>query len=382
MLARFFNVLRLIEIINNGSIDNSSNPFNLFYNFKLLRAKFVKLSDFDFHLPDELIAQEPAKIRDHSNLSICHGNGVCEKKKFYEIYDYIKPNDLLIFNNSKVINAQLSLKKNESKIHVNLNKELDNLRWKGFARPAKKLKTGDVFSFEDQQIIIENKDKDGVITFRFNLTNLSVLEFLDKYGEVPLPPYIARDEQKPEDKERYQSVLAKYPGSVAAPTASLHFTTELIERIKAKGAELAFVTLHVGAGTYLPMKTENIDEHVMHAEYASIAKDTAKVINQAKKDGRRIVVIGTTAMRTVESFTKDGILEHGTKDTSIFIKPGHKFHIPDCLITNFHLPKSTLFMLICAFSGFDEMHKAYKIAIENKMKFFSYGDAMMISKKE
>lgn len=342
----------------------------------------MKLSDFDFELPEELIAQEPAKKRDHSDLLVCQSDGELNKTKFYNLLDYVEAGDVFVFNDSKVINAQLTLTKDGKTICVNLNKELNPTKWTGFARPAKRLEVGDEFQFGPHNVVVTERDMDGVFCFDFELKDINVIEFLEEYGEVPLPPYIKRDSENAEDKDRYQSVLAKYAGSVAAPTASLHFTEELVQKITDKGARLAFVTLHVGAGTYRPIYAENIEEHVMHSEYASISEESAEIINEAKSEGRRVIAVGTTAMRSLESFVKDGQLTAGTADTSIFIKPGYKFEIADALITNFHLPKSTLFILICAFSGYDEMKAAYEFAIKERMRFFSYGDAMMIFRKE
>lgn len=342
----------------------------------------MKLSDFDFELPEELIALEPTKERDESQLLICNLGFDNKITKFHNIIDEIRSDDVIIFNDSKVINAQLKLPKGDKRINVNLNREIADNLWNGYAKPSKKLKIGDEFDFDGNKIIIEHKEDNGLIHFRFELKNCNIFEFLDNYGEVPLPQYIKRDEQKAEDKERYQSVFARNPGSVAAPTASLHFTTELIEKIKAKGANIEYVTLHVGAGTFLPVKTDNIDEHQMHSEYVTISQETANRVNEAKSKGRRVIVVGTTAMRAVESFAENDSLGFGTKDTSIFIKPGYKFKIADMMITNFHFPKSTLFMLVCAFSGYEEMREAYRFAIENKMRFFSYGDAMLLKLKK
>lgn len=342
----------------------------------------MKLSDFDFELPEELIAHEPTKERDESKILICNSDLKNKITKFHNIINEIRSDDVIIFNDSKVINAQLKLLKAGKKIHANLNREISDNLWNGYAKPAKKLKIGDEFVFGDSKIIIEQKEDNGLIHFRFILKDCNIFEFLDRHGEVPLPQYIKRDEQKEADKERYQSVFARHPGSVAAPTASLHFTSDLLDKIKSKGVAIEYVTLHVGAGTFLPVKTENIAEHKMHSEYVTISEETAERINKAKADGRRVIVIGTTAMRAVESFIEGDKLGYGTKDTSIFIRPGYKFKIADAMITNFHFPKSTLFMLICAFSGYEEMREAYEFAIENKMRFFSYGDAMFIQLKK
>lgn len=388
----------------------------------------LNISDFDFELPKELIAQHPTKERDGSKLLVCLTDKDPIKENFGNILDYIKPDDLIIFNDSKVINAQLTLfkdkgsksetqgynlhkqccnlvscKNNEPRrrITVNLYKQLDDHRWEAMGRPGKHLKIGDEFIFGDNRAILESKDE--VLVFRFDLKNLTLFEFLEKYGTPPLPPYIKRPEELEEDKERYQSIFAKHPGSVAAPTASLHFSEKIIDGIKQIGAEICFVTLHVGAGTYMPIKGDDIENHVMHSEYASISKEVSDKINKAKSAGRRVIAVGTTAMRVLESFanksknqsnslTSDGelmnselvsgeLISHGTQSTDIFIKPGYEFSIADMLVTNFHLPKSTLFMLVCAFAGTKEMHRAYEYAIKEKMRFFSYGDAMLLEHK-
>jgi S-adenosylmethionine:tRNA ribosyltransferase-isomerase len=340
----------------------------------------MKLSDFDFALPQDLIAQKPAEKRDESSL-LLPGEKGNEIVKFHQIIDQILPVDLLVFNDSRVVNAQLTLKKDVKNINVNLNKPAYGNIWLGFAKPGKKLKTGDEFKFGQHKIRVNNKLESGDIEFEFILKDIGIFDFLDIYGQVPLPQYIRRPEKSSEDLERYQTVYGNKKGSVAAATAGLHFTEELIEKIKLKGADIVFVTLHVGAGTFLPVKTQDILEHKMHSEWCEISRGAADKINCAKKEGRRVIIIGTTAMRTIESCAKDGIVVPKVMETNIFITPGYKFQIADMLLTNFHLPKSTLFMLVCAFAGYKEMHLLYKFAIDKKMRFFSYGDAMLLSKK-
>ncbi len=337
----------------------------------------MRLSDFDFALPKQLIAQIPTKERDQSNLILPdHNNKIV---KFFEIINYLKPGDLMVFNDSKVIKAKLILSKADRDININLNKSVSLNIWQAFAKPAKKLSIGDEFFFDQQKLIISNKLDSGEIEISFILKEMDVFSFLEQYGQVPLPPYIKRAQKNENDLSRYQNVYSNKNGSVAAPTAGLHFTKELLEKIKNKGVEIQFVTLHVGGGTFLPVKTQNITEHKMHSEYCEITQNTANAINQAKKEGRRIISVGTTALRALESFANNGELICGIKKTDIFITPGYKFQIVNNLITNFHLPKSTLFMLVCAFSGFLEMKNLYQYAIEEKMRFFSYGDAMLIS---
>jgi S-adenosylmethionine:tRNA ribosyltransferase-isomerase len=338
----------------------------------------MKLSDFNFNLPSELIAQTPREKRDESDLLLPVHENDFQKIKFFQLIDHLLPSDLIVFNDSKVINAQLTLVKGVKKININLNRPIEENIWTGFARPAKKLEIGDCFRFADHQIFIEKKLNDGEIHIKFVLNKISIFEFLELYGEVPLPVYIKRQVSYESDKTRYQTVYSKVEGSVAAPTAGLHFTNELLESIKKKGVTTCHVTLHVGAGTFLPVKTENISEHKMHFEYCQINQETANLINQAKNENRRIIVVGTTALRTIESLAKNGKVIAAGMETNIFITPGYRFQIADLLLTNFHLPKSTLFMLVCAFAGMNRMKNAYKYAIDNKMRFFSYGDAMLL----
>lgn len=340
----------------------------------------MKLSDFDFDLPSELIAQEPLEKRDQSSLIIPSENN--KIVKFSDIIDYLNPGDLMVFNDSRVINAKLILVKAGKNININLNKpSLGANSWRAFAKPAKKLKIGDEFSFDNHKLTVTNKFEFGEVEVSFVLDGIEIFSFLDQYGEVPLPLYIKRQKAGREDFLRYQTVYSLKKGSVAAPTAGLHFTEELLEKIRAKNIEIHFITLHVGAGTFMPVKTEDISDHKMHSEYFHISKEVAKAINKAKSEGRRIISVGTTALRSLESSAYDGKLYSVSKETSIFITPGYKFQIVDSLITNFHLPKSTLFMLVCAFSGTQEIKDLYKYAIARKMRFFSYGDAMILNSK-
>ena len=340
----------------------------------------MKLSDFDFDLPSELIAYEPVAQRDQSNLILPFDNN--KIVKFANIIDYLHPGDVMVFNDSRVINSKLTLEKSGTKININLNKpSLTQNSWRAFAKPARKLIIGDEFEFDNHKLIVTDKFEFGEVEINFVLDGIEVFTFLDQYGQVPLPLYIKRPIKNELDLDRYQTVYSREKGSVAAPTAGLHFTFELLEKIKAKNIAIQFITLHVGAGTFLPVKTENIRDHKMHSEYSHISPLVAETINKAKSENRRIISVGTTALRSLESFSRSGKLYHGAKETDIFITPGYKFQIVDSLITNFHLPKSTLFMLVCAFSGMKEMKNLYKYAIDNKMRFFSYGDAMFLHKK-
>ncbi|RTK93800.1 MAG: tRNA preQ1(34) S-adenosylmethionine ribosyltransferase-isomerase QueA [Rickettsiales bacterium] len=341
----------------------------------------MKLQDFDFDLPQELIAQQPALQRDHSNLLIPN-EGSNKIVKFYDLINYLRAGDLMIFNNSRVINAKLLLQKDNNKIiNINLNKPINDFVWLGFARPSKNLIEGEIFQFGKHRVIIRKKLEFGEVEIEFVLDNMKVFDFLDLYGMIPLPQYIKRTEKNDEDKHRYQNIYSQIRGSVANSTAGLHFTEELMEKIKALNVEIDFVTLHVGAGTFLPVKTENILEHKMHSEWCEVSRDTADKINKAKREKRRVIVVGTTSMRTIESCSVDGVVIPQSKETNIFIKPGYKFQIADLMLTNFHLPKSTLFMLVCAFAGMDKIKALYNYAIESKMRFFSYGDAMLIKKE-
>ena len=345
----------------------------------------TKLTEFDFHLPPELVAQTPSPKRGHSKLLLSPAS-IGEQKpkitKFFNIVDHLHAGDLLVFNNSRVINAKLTLRRaSQAPIHLNLNRPIASDVWLGFARPAKKLKAGDEFHFDNDKIIIDDKLENGEIKIKFCVQG-SIFNFLEKYGELPLPQYIKREDISDSDKERYQNIYSKPQGSVAAPTAGLHFTEDLMNQLQKKGVQTTFVTLHVGAGTFLPVKTEHIEDHKMHVEWCEVSPDTANAINRAKKEGRRVIVVGTTSMRTLESTAKNGQVVAGVRETDIFITPGYKFQIADMMITNFHLPKSTLFMLVCAFSGKEEMQNLYQYAIENQMRFYSYGDSMLLQLKK
>ncbi len=348
----------------------------------------MHINDFDYELPQELIAQTPAEKRDFSRLMVVHRNsGEVEHKHFYDIVDYLKEGDCLVLNNSKVLPARLHGKKEGTGASVEflLIKRIEGDTWETMVKPGKRLKPKDAVSFSDDKVfraVIEDYGEDGTRIVRFEYEGI-FLERLEELGKMPLPPYIER-ENNSDDKERYQTVYAKNEGSVAAPTAGLHFTPELLEKAKAKGVKLAYVTLHVGIGTFRPVKVEKIEEHHMHFEEYFIDEETAQTINDTIKAGGRIVSVGTTSTRTVESaaaydeeagkyFVKAG---HGS--TGIFIYPGYEFKIIDSLITNFHLPKSTLLMLISALYNREDILRVYRIAVEEKYRFFSYGDAMFI----
>lgn len=338
----------------------------------------MKLSDYDFYLPDELIGQKPAEPRDSSRLMVLNKKEkTIEHKIFRDIIDYLNPGDVLVRNSTKVIPARLMGQKETGGVHeVFLLKRLDLNTWEVLINKAKKVKIGQILSFGDilKGELLEVKE-DGNRVIRF-IYEGSFEEVLDTLGQMPLPPYIT---EKLEDKDRYQTVYAIKGTSVAAPTAGLHFTEELFERIKEKGIEVVDVFLEVGLGTFRPVQVENVLEHKMHSEFYEVPQEAALVINRAKAQGRRVIAVGTTAIRTIESAAKEkGIVEAKTDDTEIFIYPGYEFKIVDALITNFHLPKSTLLMLVSALSDRDFIMNAYEKAVEEKYKFFSFGDATFI----
>ena len=338
----------------------------------------MKLSDFDFDLPDNLIAQSAMEPRDHSKLMVLEKNKqVIEHKKFYNISDYLKKGDVLVVNRTRVIPARLFGKKDTGSIlECFLLKRIDLNTWEVLLKPAKKLKIGQKLVFLEgklEAVLKEVKD-DGNRILEF-IYEENFEEILDELGEMPLPPYIT---EKLKDKNRYQTVYAKEGESVAAPTAGLHFTNELLEKLKDSGVELTEIYLDVGLGTFRPVQTENILEHKMHHEKYHIPEESAEIINRAKKEGRRIIAVGTTTVRTLESSNNGAEVISGDGETDIFIYGDYKFKIVDALITNFHLPKSTLLMLISAFAGKNFIFTAYETAIQEKYRFYSFGDAMFI----
>ncbi len=336
--------------------------------------------DFYYDLPQELIAQEPAKERTHSRLMcLDKRTGEIRHKHFYDIVEELNEGDCLILNDTKVIPARLYGKKEESGGAIEfllLNKRTLN-EWEVILRPGRKAKEGSRFVFGNGELRAEVTKvlNDGGRIVRFEYDGVFE-EVLDKLGEMPLPHYITK---KLEDKSRYQTVYAKYPGSAAAPTAGLHFTKELLEKIKAKGVNIGYVTLHVGLGTFRPVKADNILDHKMHSEYYILPQETADLINKTKKAGKRVISVGTTATRTLETAGMNGGKLHEQSGwTDIFIYPGKEFHVTDALITNFHLPESTLIMLVSALAGRENILNAYNTAVKEKYRFFSFGDAMFI----
>ena len=341
----------------------------------------MKTSDFDYELPEELIAQHPAAQRDHSRLLVMDKyTGTVEHRVFRDIVDYLHAGDVLVLNNTKVIPARIFGVKEggTAKIEVLLLKRDDDLpnTWEVLVHPGKRAKVGTVIDFGEGRLkgeVIANTSAGRKVTFHFDGIFEEILEEL---GTMPLPPYI---HEQLEDQNRYQTVYAKVDGSAAAPTAGLHFTTELLETLRQNGIEIEEVLLHVGLGTFKPVSEEDIEDHEMHSEYYEISQDTADRINKAKAEGRRIISVGTTPTRALESAAKDGRLQAGSGWTNIFIYPGYKWQIIDGLITNFHLPKSTLMMLVSALSTREHILAAYKEAVAQRYRFFSFGDAMFIN---
>ena len=354
----------------------------------------MRVDIFDFELDKSLIAKEPVNPRDTSKLLDLSEEDAIHDRHFYDLPSILKEGDVLVFNDTKVIPARLYGARGEALIEVTLYHPQDGKSWWSFIKNSKRLKVGDEVRFYTDEISAQNSDfsaivlekngEDGVLLeFTCDVDKLG--HYLEKYGSMPLPPYIKRDKpgqglwNKYNDKENYQTVYAKYDGAVAAPTAGLHFTQKVLDELDKKGIQKVFLTLHVGAGTFLPVKVEDTDNHKMHAEYGIISQNTADIINRAKQEGRRIIAVGTTSVRLLESAADEhGVLHPFTGETDIFITPGYKFRIIDMIITNFHLPKSTLFMLICAIAGTDRMKKAYQHAMEQKYRFYSYGDSSIL----
>ena len=339
----------------------------------------MKVSDFNYNLPEELIAQTPILKRDESRLMVLNrDNKTIEHKIFKDLLDYLKPGDVLVRNNTKVIPARIYGKKETgANVEFLLLNNIEGDIWESIVRPGNKLHVGTKVIFGEGKLKAEILEvlEGGTRKVKFEYDGI-FNEILDEIGLMPLPPYI-HEELK--EKDRYQTVYAKFQGSAAAPTAGLHFTDELLEKIRQKGVEIANVTLHVGIGTFRPVKVDNIEEHHMHSEHFYIKKEDVEKINNAKKEGRRVIAVGTTSCRVLESIAdENGMVKETEEDTSIFIYPGYKFKCIDALITNFHLPESTLLMLVSALAGKEFIMNAYEEAVKEKYRFFSFGDAMFI----
>ena len=340
----------------------------------------MDVKEFDYYLPEELIAQHPLEERDSSRLMVLDKETGCiEHKTFHDIIDYLNFGDTLVLNNTRVMPARLIGEKEKSggKIEFLLLKRVEGDKWECLAKPGKSAREGRRFTFGDGKLkaeVVEVKE-DGNRIVEFHYDGIFE-EVLDSLGEMPLPPYI---HEKLEDKERYQTVYSKEEGSAAAPTAGLHFTKELLKRIEDKGVNVVYLTLHVGLGTFRPVKAEKLEEHEMHSEFYHLSKETADIINATKKRGNKVVAVGTTSVRTLETIgDENGEVKEQSGWTSIFIYPGYKFKIVDRLITNFHLPQSTLVMLVSTLAGKEHIMYAYKEAVNEKYRFFSFGDAMFI----
>ena len=342
----------------------------------------MKTDDFDFDLDESLIAQHPIKNRDESRLMVMdRSSGEISHKKFYDIIDFLNPGDVLVLNDTRVIPARLFGNRpgKDEKIEVLLVQRGDDDVWETLVKPGKKMKLGSKISFGNGllkgEVVDINEEGNRFVKFYYEGI---FEEILDELGNMPLPPYIT---EKLEDKERYQTVYAKHEGSAAAPTAGLHFTNELLDKIRQKGVVVKFVTLHVGLGTFRPVKVDDVEKHNMHSEMYIMPKDTADAINEAKKNGNNVIAVGTTCIRTLESVhKKHGDVREDSGWTDIFIYPGFEFKVVDSLITNFHLPKSTLLMLVSAFSTKENILRAYDIAVKERYRFFSFGDAMFIKR--
>ena len=350
----------------------------------------MRVSDFDFELPEERIALRPARPRDAARLLHVNSAGQLADRDVLDLPELLRDGDLMVFNDTRVIPAALNGIRparavgggGDVPVEINLHKRVDASTWRAFVRPAKRLRVGDRIGFGDLQAEITGKSEGGDTRLRFNRTGAALDEAIAATGEPPLPPYIARKRGvDAQDNEDYQTLFAREDGSVAAPTAGLHFTERLLDGLRARGVQAAHVTLHVGAGTFLPVKAEDTADHRMHAEWCTASPQAAAAINAAKAEGRRVIPVGTTALRTIESLASaPGHVEAGSRDTDIFITPGYDFRITDALMTNFHLPRSTLFMLVSALSGLDVMKRAYAHAIRSGYRFYSYGDACLLER--
>lgn len=338
----------------------------------------MRLSDFDYQLPEALIAQAPLSERNASRLLLVDPvNQLIKDQQFTELGSHLNPGDLLVFNNTRVIPARLfGQKESGGKVEVMVERVLDEQTLLAHVRASKSPKPGARLILEGQ-IHCVMRERQGDLFLLEQRSQQSWFDLLEAYGHMPLPPYIQRSDDDA-DRERYQTVYAEKPGAVAAPTAGLHFDQQQIESLPEKGIKTAFITLHVGAGTFQPIRVDNIDEHVMHAEKVEVTADVCDLIKQTKSEGKRVIAVGTTVVRSLETAAQNDGIKPFFDDSQIFIKPGYEFQIIDAMITNFHLPKSTLLMLVSAFAGTDFMRRAYQHAVEQKYRFFSYGDAMFI----
>lgn len=352
----------------------------------------MQLSDFDFDLPEDLIALRPAVPRDTARLLVSKPNNGIVDAIVSALPTYLRSGDVLIFNDTRTLAASLKATRAQRgpvgrpvSVDVNLHQRLDGAKWKAFVRPAKRIARGDVLTFHDDfQAEVSGLGEAGEVTLAFSKSGADLDQAIAQFGSMPLPPYIARKRAvDAQDAQDYQTVYARTEGSVATPTAGLHFTPDLLKALDEAGIERHWVTLHVGAGTFLPVKVDNIQDHVMHAETYEVSAQTAAAVARAKAEGRRVIAVGTTSLRTLESIVdQDGKITNGGGDTAIFITPGYQFKVVDGLITNFHLPKSTLLMLVGALIGMDALREVYRYAIDAHYRFYSYGDASLLWKAQ
>ncbi len=341
----------------------------------------MRVDDFDFPLPVHAIAQRPVTPRDAARL-LAVGEAL-EDRTARDLPGLLRPGDVMVFNDTRVIPTRLRGRRGEARIEATLHKEVAPGRWRAFARPGKRLRPGQRIDFDSGlSAEVEAKGADGEVVLAFDREGAALMAALEAHGAMPLPPYIKRDGPADDrDREDYQTVFATRPGAVAAPTAGLHFTEALLAALDARGVRRVTVTLHVGAGTFLPVKTERVEDHVMHAEWGTVDAAAAAAVNEARAAGGRVVAVGTTSLRLLETAAgDDGALAPFAGETDIFITPGYRFKIVDMLLTNFHLPRSTLFMLVCALAGTERMKRAYRHAIESGYRFYSYGDCCLLER--
>ncbi len=342
----------------------------------------MELSDFDYLLPESLIAQSPLVDRNASRLMVIYpAKHKIRDQKFAQLSTFLNPGDLLVFNNTRVIPARLfGRKESGGKVEVMVERVLDDSKLLAHIRSSKSPRPGSRLILENQIHCLMSERKDDLFIL-VQKSDMSWFELLESYGHIPLPPYIQREDDA-DDRERYQTVYAETPGAVAAPTAGLHFDQQQIAQLQAMDINMAFITLHVGAGTFQPVRGDNIDDHIMHAEYIVVPQSVCDLIKQTKLKGNRVIAVGTTVVRSLESAALDGTLSAFEGDSKLFVKPGYSFKVIDAMITNFHLPKSTLLMLVSAFAGSDLIKQAYQHAIKQRYRFFSYGDAMFITSRD
>lgn len=341
----------------------------------------MRVSDFDFQLPKDLIAQRPAMPREKARLLVVEPHGRVDRC-IADLLTLLSPGDLLVFNDTRVLPARLKGRRGEAKVEVTLHQAIDDQCWRAFAKPARKCRLGDCLDFaSDFRADVVRRGDHGEIALRFSVRGPELIDALKQYGRMPLPPYIKRSDEKDlADDQDYQTLFARRDGAVAAPTASLHFTEPLMTKLRERGIDHTFLTLHVGAGTFLPVRVEDTDDHRMHAESFELGVDAVTAIERTRANGGQVVAVGTTVLRTLEAVAEqNGELRPQMGSTTLFITPGFRFRIVDRLLTNFHLPSSTLFMLVAAFSGLERMQNAYAHAVDQRYRFFSYGDACLLT---